>query len=283
MQHPIATLTKTMTSDEDWPKPRSRIAIAWNDIMTALQQPWMWGALAMQDVRLRYRGSVLGPFWLTLSTLIMVVAMGVIYSRLFNQSPNEYIPYLLLGMVFWQFLVSIINDGCQTFLAVEGIIQQIALPFSLHALRVICKNYIALAHNAILIPFGMFIFDTPVNWYTLTVVPALFVLSINAFFVCLLLGALSARFRDIPPIINNFIQVLFFVTPIFWSIDALGRWKSVALFNPLFAAIDIVRAPLLGKAPEPTSWLIIIAVTILFGLTSFLLFARFRSRIAYWI
>jgi ABC-type polysaccharide/polyol phosphate export permease len=94
---------------------------------------------------------------------------------------------------------------------------------------------------------------------------------------------LSARFRDVPPIVASFVQVLFFVTPIFWSPDALGPYKTIAELNPLFAAIDVVRAPLLNTSFAPHSWEVLIGVSLLGGIVAFGLFARFRSRIAYWI
>jgi lipopolysaccharide transport system permease protein len=57
----------------------------------------MWTALALQDMKIRYRGSLLGPFWVTISTLVMVVSMGLVYSHLFHTTPIAYMPYLGLG------------------------------------------------------------------------------------------------------------------------------------------------------------------------------------------
>ena len=63
----------------------------------------------------------------------------------------------------------------------------------------------------------------------------------------------------------------------------LGRWKEWGELNPFFAAIDIVRAPLLGIRPAAHSWEIVLLVTILGSICSFAMFARLRARIAYWI
>jgi ABC-type polysaccharide/polyol phosphate export permease len=108
-------------------------------------------------------------------------------------------------------------------------------------------------------------------------------LSLNGLWISLLLGAISTRFRDIPPIVSNVVQVLFFLTPVFWPLDAVKDLRTVLTLNPFFAWIDVVRAPLLGVAPEPTSWPILIACVLGGGLFSFLFFVRFRERIAYWI
>ena len=92
----------------------------------------------------------------------------------------------------------------------------------------------------------------------------------------------SARFRDVPPIVASIVQVVFFITPIFWPAAALGEHRWLAQFNPLYAALDVMRAPLLGQPAEPYSWLILAIVTMLGCAGTFAFFARFRTRIAYW-
>src|SRR5262249_37328135 len=77
--------------DMSWASVPSNAAVAWNDIWQGLHKSWFWGALAMQDIRLRYRGSIIGPFWLTLSMAIMIGAMGFLYSKLFNQDMTTYL------------------------------------------------------------------------------------------------------------------------------------------------------------------------------------------------
>jgi len=108
-------------------------------------------------------------------------------------------------------------------------------------------------------------------------------LVINGMWACLLLGLLCARFRDIGPIVGAVVQVVFFVTPIMWHIDALRGGGALLALNPFFAAIDVIRAPLLGEPVAPYSWLILIVIAIVGWMLAFAMFARFRGRIAYWI
>ncbi len=270
-------------ADEDWPAQLSRAAVAWRDLAAGFGMNWMWSALAMQDIKLRYRGSILGPFWITISTVVMVVAMGFIFARLFHQDTKTYLPFLMGGLVIWQFVLTNINEGCTTFTAVSSIIQQVPIPFSIHAYRVVFRNLIALAHNFIIIPIGIVWSGVPIGWNIFEIIPAIIVLSINAMWISILLGMISTRFRDVPPIIANFVQVLFFVTPVFWSPDLLGSWKTLAELNPLFAAVDIMRAPLIGQDVAPYSWFVMLLATIFGGGVTFIFFARFRARIAYWL
>ena len=126
-------------------------------------------------------------------------------------------------------------------------------------------------------------FAIPIDWYMLEIVPAFLLLAINAFWISILLGLIGARFRDVPPIVASFLQVAFFVTPIIWPIETLGQWQAIGTLNPLFAAIDVVRAPLLGRATAAYSWTVLLIVTVVGSVLTFAMFARFRARIAYWI
>jgi ABC-type polysaccharide/polyol phosphate export permease len=263
--------------------PPTRASAAWRDLVEGMSRSWMWSAMAMQDIRMRYRGSLLGPFWLTISMVIMVAAMGVIYARLFNMEVTRYLPFLTVGLVIWSFVSTVILEGCQTFLSAQNIITQVRMPFSIHAWRTVYRNLIVLAHNMVIIPLVLITFAVPVGWDALIIVPAIAVLALNGLWVSILLGMISARYRDVPPIVANIVQVIFFVTPIFWPPEAVGKWMHVLPLNPLFAAVDVVRAPLLGSAPLAYSWVILLAVTAVGWIATFALFAKFRSRIAYWI
>lgn len=279
-----ATSSQTSAAlDAELPAPPSRLLLAVRDLVEGLDKSWLWTELAFQDIKLRYRGSLLGPLWLTVSTVVMIVAMGALYARLFHTDVAKYLPFLTVGLVMWNFVSTIVNEGCNTFITVQGIIQQVRLPFSLHAYRLVYRNFLVLGHNLVVVPVVMLVFRVPIDWRVISVVPALLLLSLNGLWVSTLLGMMSARFRDVPPIVASFLQVVFFVTPIFWSPDLLGVWRPVAELNPLFAAVDIVRAPLLGSSPAPWSWLVMVIVTLLGGGFTFLLFARFRSRIAFWV
>ena len=101
--------------------------------------------------------------------------------------------------------------------------------------------------------------------------------------VTIFLGMAGARFRDIAPIVASLVQVAFFLTPVLWSIDQLGRHRWAATWNPLYHFLEIVRAPLLGAPIAPISWQVVIAVTVTGWSFAFLLYCRFRARIAYWV
>lgn len=263
--------------------PPTRVSLAWRDLADGLGMFWLWSSLAFQDIRLRYRGSILGPFWLTITTAIMVTAMGLVYAELFKMNMRQYFPYIACGIVTWNFINVLIVDGCDSFLSASGVIQQVKLPFSVQVYRVVLRNLIVLLHNIVIIPVVLLLFGVPIGFYSLMFLPGLAVMVVNGVWMAILFGMLSARFRDIPPIIASLVQIGFFITPVFWSPELLGRYGFYATLSPFASALDVIRAPLLGHAYAIASWPVLGVVTLAGWSITFAMYARFRGRLAYWV
>jgi lipopolysaccharide transport system permease protein len=101
--------------------------------------------------------------------------------------------------------------------------------------------------------------------------------------VCLLLGTICARFRDIPPIVNSVMQMAFFISAVIWKPSQLGRHEWLLAFNPFFTLLEVVRAPLLGSVPSLAVWGSALLSSVVLWAASWMLFARVRGRIAFWI
>jgi ABC-2 type transport system permease protein/lipopolysaccharide transport system permease protein len=102
--------------------------------------------------------------------------------------------------------------------------------------------------------------------------------------VALLLGMVGARFRDVGPIVASMIQIVFFLTPIFWDARTLhGHVVWLLQANPFFAMIEIVREPLMGNPVLLSSWELSGATLVVGWIVAFAFFARFRSRVPFWV
>ena len=257
---------------------------AYSDLHRGLLLYGIWWGLAWQEIKQRYSRSVIGPFWITLSTGVMVSAMGPLYGSLFGQDVSSYIQHLAVSLIIWNFISGSINEAGSIFVGAEGYIKQIALPLSTYALKLIARNLLMLAHNSavILIVLGLL---PPKNFEMFWTVPFGLILIVgNLFWLAFLLGILSARYRDIPQLVANIIQVTFFLSPIIWSAEMLpSNRRYLADLNPLSHFLEVVRAPLLGQPTDATSWLVLAAILVLGSALTFLVFARYRARIPYWL
>jgi ABC-2 type transport system permease protein/lipopolysaccharide transport system permease protein len=262
---------------------RDNFQRALNDVAEGWRARTLWGTIGLHDIRQRYRRSFLGPFWITLSMGILVSALGVLYGKIFNRDLSEYMPYLAAGYIVWGFLSASILDGAKSFLSAEGLIRQLAAPLSLHVYRVLWTNLLIFAHNIWIYVALALWFRVDVDWSLLLFIPALGLLLLNAVWIGLLLGLLSARFRDIPMILSSIVQVSFFITPVLWKPDMLAGRTVILAVNPFFHYVEIVRAPLLGESASAQSWLLVLMMTVLGWATALLFYTVYRWRIAYWV
>jgi lipopolysaccharide transport system permease protein len=261
---------------------RNRLAIG--DLTRGVHLWRLALALGWLDIRLRYRGSMLGPFWLTISTGVMVAALGVLYSTLFKMDLRSYLPFLALSQVLWGFLAALVSEGCTAFTDAEGIIRSVRMPLFLFSIRTLVRNIIALAHNVVVIIIVFAVFSLWPGWDALLAIPALLIWMLDALALTLLLGTFCARFRDIQPIVNSVMQIAFFVTPVIWKPEQLGPVAQSRLaWNPFFDLLDIARGPLLGTTVTSMTWLgaVIYSAALCGGSWAF--FVRARGRVTFWI
>ena len=243
----------------------------------------LWFTLAWLDIKLRYRGSMLGPFWLTISTGIMVAAMGVVYATIFGMKLDEYLPFLAVSQVLWAFLATLVGDACTGFTLAEGMIRSVRMPFTLYAARIVLRNLLVLAHNAVVIVVVCGAFGHWPGARILLILPGLALWLIDALAITVMLGALCARFRDIPPIVASVMQMAFVITPVIWKPDQVGELAWLLTLNPFFSLLEIVRGPILGSTPSAVIYSAALLSSVVLCGASWLLFARSRGRIAFWV
>jgi len=261
---------------------------AWGDLVEGFRRRELWLHLGWQDIKQKYRRSVLGPFWITIATGTTAIAMGLLYSKLFNLELAEHLPYVTLGLIIWNMINAAILEGADVFIANEGLIKQLPTPLSVHVYRLVWRQMILFAHNMVIFVLIAMIFPKPWSWADLTVVPALALIMANCVWVSFCFGILATRYRDIGPLLAALVQLLFFMTPIIWNAETLqrqgaGRWSKIIELNPLLHYLDIVRAPLLGAHQEPRHWVVVAVITVLGWGAAALALRSYRARVPYWV
>ena len=261
---------------------------AWGDLVDGYRRRELWLHLGWQDIKQRYRRSVLGPFWITIATGTTAVAMGGLYSKLFHLQLSVHLPYVTLGLIIWNLINASILEGAEVFVANEGLIKQLPTPLSVHVYRLVWRQMILFAHNIVIYLVIAIIFPKPWSWADLSVIPALGLIVLNCVWVSLCFGILATRYRDIGPLLFSIVQLLFFMTPIIWNDDTLrqqgaGAWSKIVELNPLLHYLDIVRAPLLGAHQELRHWAVVVGLTIVGWVLAAFAMRQYRARVAYWV
>ena len=260
------------------------VSVGIRDVKDGIAMWRLWMRMGWMDIIRRYRRTKIGPFWGTMSTAAFIGTMGFLYAGIFKQDLHEYLPYLSSGFTVWIPLASMITESTGTFIAVEGIIKQTNLPFTVFVWSALVRNLIVFLHNVQVFVFVAIIFRVDVTWNTLLIAPALLLLCINAIWIGSVISILCTRYRDLQPLLGTIVQMTFFLTPIFWSPGQAGRVRTVFVdFNPVYHFIDILRSPMLGKAPQMVSWYIVGGITVVGWMFMIFCYNRYRHRIILWM
>lgn len=261
----------------------SRIKLGFADFIAGISHYEIWSALAWQDIRKRYQRSLLGPFWITLTMLVMIGGMGPIYAILFKADVREFLPYLALGIITWGLISPMILEGCAVFQQSQQMIQSVKLPMTVYVAKLIYTNVIIFFHNILAFIPVMIFFSIKPEWVWLMAIPGLILIIIASIPLVFILGPLCTRFRDLSPIIASLMQVLFFLTPIFWQAKMLGPRQYFVDYNPFFLFVNLIRTPFSGQIPDVRTYLGVGLVIIVLYAVAIPVFARCRSRISAWV
>lgn len=282
-----------MTTNASVEPPASKsttLSMAFRDLVRGWRQNELWLQLGWQDIKQRYRRSTLGPLWITIATGVMALALGLLYSMLFQISVREFLPHVTVGFIIWGFIAGCIKDGSDIFIENEGLIKQLPSALSVHVYRLVWRQLLFLAHNMVIWVLLVVVFRIPLSWNTLLAIPALALLVINGVWVTMLFGIIATRFRDVAPLLESMVQLLFYVTPIVWTTQTLkdqggevAQRARIAELNPLYHYLEIVRAPLIGKETDLYHWGIVGACTVVGLLLALLVMRQWRFRVPYWV
>lgn len=254
-----------------------------NDLIESFRRYELWGIFGWYDVKQRYRRSVIGPFWLTISMGVTIAALGFLYSQLFGLDVSGYLPFLAVGFIMWQFIAGVIGESSQAFTAAEGLIKQARAPLATHILRMIWRNVIILGHNMLIYLLVVLIFGLTPGLGILSVLPAFALILVLAFGTSLALAALCTRYRDIGPLVQNLVQLAFFITPVIWKPELLPQRTLFLDLNPFYHVISILRAPLLGEQATAVNWMVCGGLAVVMLAIGLAAFAWSRRQLPYWL
>jgi ABC-2 type transport system permease protein len=265
------------------PAPGNPFQVALADLAEALRLSPVWLHEGWINVVWRFRRTKLGPFWHTLGLGGFVLTMGVIWSAVLNVDPFEYFRYVTVNLIVWSLISSFINEGTVSLVGGQATALSMRFPFAAFSLAQVWRAILLFAHHFVLYLVVIAATMYPVGWSVFLAVPALFLVIANGVWLSMVFGILGLRWRDIGPATATAMQIMMFVTPVFWPKDLLGpQLAFVVDYNPLYYFVLIVREPLLGAAPPLESWLWVGGTFVVGSTLAMWLYGQYRNRMPYW-
>lgn len=216
---------------------------------------------------------------------VQIGAMGTVFGIIFRIQLQEYLPFLATGIIFWSLISSSVTEACMTFINSESMIKQLDLSVFIYVLRVVLRNLLNLAHNFVVIPLAFLAVWHPIGWQVLLFFPGLLVVIANLGWMTVVFGLISARYRDIPQIVQAIMTIVYFITPVMWQPQAVGAENAHWLLglNPFYHLLQLLRLPFLSGFPTFENWALSIALAGGGWLVALVTLRKRGKQIAYWV
>lgn len=262
---------------------RARVIDALMDMSAGLRSWRTSYLLGLQDIQLRYKRSLLGPFWISAALVATILALAYVLAPVFQTDFVSYISFIGTGLLAWNMIVALMNEACLSVAEHTALLQNVRLPMTVIAGRVAFRNAIVFAHNFVAVIVLLSIFGERFSTTSLLVVPGALTILLLGYFLVMALGPLCARYRDIPLVVQNVMQVIFFLTPIFWLPTSASHRPVLTAPNPFYHLIELVRAPLRGGQPTALDWQVALWSCAVVGLLAIISVSATRKRLNLWL
>lgn len=255
-----------------------------DEIAGGLRAWRVWHLLGTADLRRRHARSRIGQLWLTLSSAITIITLGLVWALLWRIPVAGLLPYITVAMILWALIVSILNESTNAFVSMGSMFANQKTNLSVAIFAMCYRNMLLFAYNIVIIA-GVFLwFGVWPSWRIIYFLPALALTMTFLFSIAFTLGIVCARYRDAIPLVNSVTQIAYFVTPVLWKPDFLpADYQWINLVNPFAVFLAILRDPILGSPVSDATWGVAGIYAAVALLLYFTMIARFRSRVIYWI
>jgi lipopolysaccharide transport system permease protein len=251
--------------------------------------PELWSSrelvliLALRNIKIRYKQTLLGVAWAVLQPLAGVAIFTIVLGRLAN-IPSEGIPYpvfVFAGLALWMYFSNAASAAAESLVQYRDLVTKVYFPRLLAPLAAILPGLIDLGISLVAVGVFMVVFGV-VPSAAIAFVPFWILAAVLITFgVALWLSALNARYRDVRNALSFLLQIWLFATPVVYPSSLVhGGWHFLLAMNPIAGLVEVFRWSLIG-APAPGAWVLVsFAVGLLILLSGLIYFARVQRRFA---
>jgi homopolymeric O-antigen transport system permease protein len=256
----------------------------WRDIHEGIENWRIWHLMGSAELRRRYARSRLGQFWLTLSTGILIGALGLVWSVLWKMPMSEMMPYFAASMIIWTMITGFIGDASTVFANTGRYFLNERMSFATAIDAMLYQHILIFLHNIVIVFLVFAIFQRPIGPQALLAIPGFCLTVLTAMWLSYVVAILCTRYRDLGQVVTSLLQIAFFVTPVLWKLEFVPEpYRNLIALNPFAIYLSIIRDPILGVSVPLAHWVIAAAITVGGFLLSLPFIGRYHRRIVYWL
>lgn len=218
-----------------------------------------------KDIRGRYKGSILGMLWSFINPLLQVFVYYLVFPYLMRGSMENFLVFLITAFFPWNFFLASINGATGCIKANAGIIKKVYFPRKILILSQVISNLINFFFAVPIILIFVVIFQIPLTW-NLIFLPLIAVVEALLCYGCgLILSAINVYVQDVENLVQFFLNLLFYGTPIIYSLDMFPSGSMLYFlvsYNPMTLLMNCYRNVMMyGTMPEWGSLAVLLLIS----------------------
>lgn len=235
-----------------------------------------------KEIRGKYKGSFLGILWSFVNPLLSVLVYAIVFPLILKNSQENYVTFLIVGIIPWTWFVTTINQGTFIIIANSGIIKKVYFPREILPISVVTSGMINFLISCLIIGIFLILGGIWFSWYILLlplIIIVQYILSLGIIFIT---SAIDVYIRDAEYIIAFFVNMLFYATPILYSSDIIPeKMRWIIDINPMAIIINGYRDVLFNQTmPDVLSLLILLGISLFILFIGVLVFRKLEKGFA---
>ena len=235
-----------------------------------------------KDITGKYKHSFLGIIWSFLNPLLQIAVYALVFQIILKSDIENYAVYLCCGLIPWQYFSNVVIRGANTILDNGNIVKKVYFPREILPLSVTTSEGINFLISSIII-IGFVIFSgIGLSWNLLWYPVILVIQYVILLGISMIVSSVSVYFRDLLHLLSIFVQLLFYATPIVYSISNVpANLQWLVKINPMSYIIDAYRNIFYNKTmPSEKGLLIALIMGLVLCVIGFFLFKKLEKRFA---
>lgn len=255
-----------------------------NQILYSCKNYEKWFYPSLLDLKSKYKNTKLGNFWNVITSIVIVSFISTIWSFVFKKDYIDFWIYYFCGYTIWTIINNVISQSTTLyFINYRSDILNYPAPVTIYNIRNVFSNIVIFMH---FLPVFIIIFSLGENLNLFNIFLffiGIIILSLNLFFLSIIISIICSRYRDLPMLINTIMASMFLVSPILWKKEEIGKFQDFIHLNPIAAYIDIIRDPILNGKLQLSALMASICMLLIFILIALIIIKIKGRRIVYWI
>ena len=253
------------------------------DVVHVFRSRRMQWTNVLFDLQSRYRRTLLGPLWITMSVVVFSIGYTLLVGVLFQADLKTLTPYIISGALIWQFFNGLLCEAPNLVTKLSTKVTNGNSNYVEFGFQATLRHLINFFHGIpVILLFLLFLGPKIAGWplFLVNIVPIFLVL----FFAAIPISLIAVRFRDIAQATQSLMQFMFYMTPILWRPDMLPeKYIWFALINPFYHMLELLRAPLIGGVPTIMNYLVVLGLLLAAFLFSVISYIFLHKRTSIWL